>query len=35
MKILVGVVNNPIFIEMQYHTLKKYMTCDYELIIFN
>jgi hypothetical protein len=35
MKVLTAVVNNPIFIEIQYNTLKKYMKCDYEFIIFN
>ena len=35
MKILTSVVNNPIFIEIQYNTLKKYMKCDYEFIVFN
>jgi hypothetical protein len=35
MKVITSVVNNPIFIEIQYHTLKKYMKCDYEFIVFN
>jgi hypothetical protein len=35
MKVLTSVVNNPIFIEIQYYTLKKYMKCDYEFIVFN
>ena len=35
MKIVTAVVNNPIFIEIQYYTLKKYMKCDYEFIVFN
>ena len=35
MKVVTAVVNNPIFIEIQYYTLKKYMTCDYEFIVFN
>jgi len=35
MKVITAVVNNPIFIEMQYYTLKKYMKCDYEFIVFN
>jgi hypothetical protein len=35
LKIFTPVVNNPIFIEIQYHTLKKYMKCDYEFIVFN
>jgi hypothetical protein len=30
-----AVVNNPLFIELQYHTLKKYMKCPYEFIVFN
>jgi hypothetical protein len=35
MKVITAVVNNPIFIEIQYHTLKKYMKCEYEFIVFN
>lgn len=35
MKILTATVNNPLFIEIQYHTLKKYMKNDYEFIVFN
>jgi hypothetical protein len=35
MKVITSVVNNVHFIEIQYYTLKKYMTCDYEFIIFN
>ena len=35
MKIVTAVVNNPIFIDIQYHTFKKYMKCDYEFIVFN
>ena len=35
MKVITAVVNNPVFIEMQYHTLKQYMQCDYEFIVFN
>jgi len=36
MKIITSVVNNPIFIEIQYYTLKKYLlNCDYEFIVFN
>ena len=35
MKILTSVVNNPIFIEIQFHTFKKYMKCEYEFIVFN
>ena len=35
MKIVTAVVNNPIFIEIQYFTLKKYFKGDYEFIVFN
>lgn len=42
MKIITAVVNNPMFIEMQYHTLKKYIKNSghneeegYEFIVFN
>lgn len=35
MKIITCVVNNPIFIEIQYYTLKKYFKGDYEFIVFN
>jgi|TARA_B110000116_G_scaffold107363_1_gene93286 hypothetical protein len=35
MKITVSVVNNPIFIEIQYYTLKKYFKGEYEFIVFN
>jgi hypothetical protein len=35
MKVVTSVVNNPLFIQIQYHTLKKYMKCDYEFIVFN
>ena len=35
MKVVTAVVNNPIFIEIQYYTLKKYMKCDYEFMVFN
>lgn len=35
MKVLTSVVNNPLFIEIQYHTLKQYMNCEYEFIVFN
>lgn len=35
MKILTVVVNNPLFIEIQYMTLKKYMKNEYEFIVFN
>jgi len=34
MKIVTAVVNNPIFIEIQYNTLKKYFQGEYEFIIF-
>jgi hypothetical protein len=35
MKVVTAVVNNPVFIQIQYYTLKKYMQCDYEFIVFN
>jgi hypothetical protein len=35
MKIVTAVVNNPIFIQIQYYTLQKYMKCNYEFIVFN
>ena len=35
MKVVTAVVNNPIFIEIQYYTLQKYMKCKYEFIVFN
>lgn len=39
MKVITAVVNNPTFIEIQYHTLKKYLHCEagdsYEFIVFN
>ena len=35
MKVITAVVNNPVFIQIQYYTLKKYMKCDYEFIVFN
>ena len=35
MKVVTAVVNNPIFIEIQYYTLKKHMKCNYEFIVFN
>lgn len=35
MKILTSAVNNPIFIEIQFHTLKKYFLNEYEFIVFN
>jgi hypothetical protein len=35
MKIITAVVNNVDFIEIQYHTLKKYFKGEYEFIVFN
>lgn len=35
MKIVTAVVNNPDFIEIQYHTLKKFFKGSYEFIVFN
>jgi hypothetical protein len=35
MKVVTSVVNNPVFIEIQYYTLQQYMKCDYEFIVFN
>lgn len=35
MKVISIVVNNPIFIELQYLTLKKFLLTPYEFIIFN
>lgn len=37
MKVITAVVNNPTFIEMQYHTLKKYLkgVDSFEFIVFN
>jgi len=35
MKVVTAVVNNPTFIEIQYHTLQKYMPQPYEFIVFN
>ena len=35
MKIITSVVNNPIFIEIQYFTLKKHIQFDFEFIVFN
>ena len=36
MKVVTAVVNNPVFIEIQYHTLKKYLKGEqYEFIVFN
>jgi len=35
MKILTAVVNNPIFIEIQYYTFKKFIKGQYEFIVFN
>lgn len=35
MKIVTAVVNNPLFIELQYYTLQKYFKGQYEFIVFN
>ena len=35
MKVITCVVNNPIFIELQNKTLKKYLKNDFEYIVFN
>jgi hypothetical protein len=35
MKVVTAVVNNPEFILIQWFTLKKYMKCEYEYIVFN
>ena len=35
MKIITSVVNNPVFIEIQHYTLKKFFKGDYEFIVFN
>jgi len=35
MKVLTVVVNNPIFIELQFLTLKKFLLTPFEFIIFN
>jgi hypothetical protein len=35
MKIITSVVNNPVFIEIQYYTLQKYFKGEYEFIVFN
>lgn len=35
MKIVTAVVNNVDFIEIQYHTLKRYVKGEYEFIVFN
>jgi hypothetical protein len=35
MKIVTAVVNNPVYIIIQYHTLKKFFRGDYEFIVFN
>ena len=35
MKIITSVVNNPLFIEIQYYTLQKYFQGEYEFIVFN
>ena len=34
MKIITSVVNNPLFIEIQYYTLQKYFQGEYEFIVF-
>jgi len=35
MKVLTLALNNPLFIEIQNYTLKKYLMCEYEFIVFN
>lgn len=35
MKIVTAVVNNPIFIEIQYYTFRRYIRGNYEFIVFN
>lgn len=35
MKFFTAVVNNPLFIEIQYYTLQKYFQGEYEFIVFN
>lgn len=35
MKVVTAVVNNPRFIELQYFSLKRFMPCEYEFIVFN
>lgn len=35
MKVVTAVVNNPTFIELQFLSLKKYMPCEFEYIVFN
>ena len=35
MKIITAVVNNPVFIEIQFYTLQKYFQGEYEFIVFN
>ena len=35
MKVISIITNNPIFIELQYKSLKKYLHIDYEYIVFN
>jgi len=35
MKVVTAVVNNPLFIELQYFTLARYMKCEYEFLVFN
>lgn len=35
MKVVTSVVNNPLFIQIQFHTLRRYLKNDYEFIVFN
>ena len=35
MKVISIITNNPIFIELQYKSLKKYLHTEYEYIVFN
>lgn len=35
MKVIVPVVNNPIFIKLQYQLLQKFMPCSFEMIVVN
>lgn len=35
MKVVTSVVNNPLFIHIQFHTLRRYLKNDYEFIVFN
>ena len=35
MKVISIITNNPIFVELQYKSLKKYLHIDYEYIVFN